>query len=217
MERLRPWLVWWATVIATGYFSFLYLHSWKAVAALAGVATGAIGFGLIFRDLLRRRPKIEWGAPESKTIQVEGRGGYIAYITVANRPKVGMESIHAMSVTLRYKNTDTGEILYDRIIGRWSHLRRIDDPVEADAHRRVVLEGDGYPYRIEVAAGFSGSPGMFVIDDRQKFQQLNMRPLGVGPVTVEVRFQGATPGRHIDETRKYKMTGLAHSIEVEVI
>jgi len=95
-------------------------------------------------------------------------------------------------------------------------LRRIDDPVEADAHRRVVWRAMG-THTASRWQRVLRLPGMFVIDDRQKFQQLNMRPLGVGPVTVEVRLQGATPGRHIDETRKYKMTGLAHSIEVEVI
>jgi len=216
MERLRPWLVWWATVSVTAFFSSLYLSGWRAWVALAIGAVAALGLFALFADIFRRRPRLRWDTPESKGINVEGKGGYIAYVKVANRPKVGMESIYAMSATLRYINSETGELLYDRVIGRWSHLKRIDDPVEADAHRRVVLEGDGYAYRVEVAAGFAGSPGMFVIDDQQKFTRLDKRPLGVGPVTVEVRLQGATPGRHIDQTRKYRMTGLAHFIEIEV-
>lgn len=217
MERLRPWLVWWATVSVTAFFSSLYLSGWRAWVALAIGAVSALDLSALFVDIFRRRPRLTWDSPESKGIDVEGRGGNIAYVKVANRPKVGMESIRAMSATLRYINSETGELLYDRVMGRWSHLKRIDDPVEADAHRRVDLAGDGYPYRVEVVAGFEGAPDMFVIDDQQKFRSLDRRPLGVGPVTVELRLQGATPGRYIDETRRYKVTGFAHSIEIEAI
>ena len=193
MERLRPWLVWWATIMVTGYFSFLYLHGWKAIGALAGVAVGLIGFILVLRDLLRRRPQLKFVGFECGPSWTEGKAGYIAYIKVANDPTVGMEPIYAIAVTLKYLNEETGAVVQDRVIGRWSHLARVTDSVEASAHRRVVIEGDGHPYRVEVAMSLAGSPEMFVIDNQQVYKGLD-RSLGAGPKIVEVRLQEGLRG-----------------------
>jgi hypothetical protein len=214
MERLRPWLVWWATVIATGYFSFLYLHGARAVGALIGVAIGIIGFSWVLYNLMQRRPRITWVGCESRPTTMSGQSGHIAYIIIANDPKVGVEPIHAVGVSLKYTDEETGTVLYNGILGRWSHLARVTDPVEASAHRRVTIEGDGQPYRIEVALLIAGSSEMYVIDDMQTFRGLD-RGLGVGPTVVNVRIQGRTTGRHIDQTRRFRLTGQHHRIDIE--
>jgi len=146
----------------------------------------------------------------------EGKPGRIAYIKIANVPKVGMDPIHAVAVTLKYFDEETGEEAYEKVIGRWSHLARVADPVEASAHRRVAVEGDGNPYRIEVAMIISGYSEMFVIDDRQMHKGME-RSLGVGPTILEVRLQGRTTGRHVDATHRYRLIGKAHDIQIEPI
>lgn len=217
MERLRPWLVWWATVAVTAMFSFLYLHGWRAGFAIVIGSGALVALALLFRDLFRRRPRLEGLGVECKPVSIDGKGGFIAYIKVANCPKVGMESIQALSVTLRYLDAETRKPLYDYVYGRWSHLARVTDPPEADAHRRVTLTGDGNPLRVEITSSFGGTPQMFVIDDQAHLKGYQSRPLGGDPVIVEARFQGATPGRHIDKTLRYSVAVQSHGMTVEEV
>ena len=52
------------------------------------------------------------------------------------------------------------------------------------AHRRVVLGGDGHPYRIDVAATNEDMSSMYVIDDQQKFRDVKQRSLKPRPLQI---------------------------------
>jgi len=215
MDRLRPWLIWWATVAITAWFSSLYLHGRTATLLDVVAIASIVVLGIMFVTLLRHRPRLEWDSPESADMKVGETPAHIAYARIRNRPKTGREPIYAVTATLKYSDEASGNVRFPLIMGRWSHLKRLDDVVESSAHRRITLEGDGYFIRVEVAASLDQSSELFVIDDQQKFRQLSDRSLGSDPVIVDVRIQGATSGRRVDESKCFRLTGRQDGITIE--
>ena len=209
MERLHNWAIAMAGVMVASFLTALVAQGWRAWTALAIGLVALIALAMLVSSLWLREPRLFIDSPDVEPVTIPGWLGdqkYV-YLKARNDPRLGMEAIEHIFVTLRFTREKTGEIVYDEVLARWSHLPQLKSEDLAAMHiaRPVRIPGDKSIYRIEVAI-HPDQDQMYVINDESPLRGYKLRPLGCDPLLVDVRARCATSGRHIDKTFRFRLS-----------
>ena len=96
--------------------------------------------------------------------------------------------------------------LCGNVYARWSGKAQIRNYPEASEPRTHELRGDSSRYRLDVAFLWPEDGEIYVINEENQFEGWLMRPLGHGPVLVDVRARGSTAGPPIDQSARFRMS-----------